>query len=198
MSTDPLGIGGKGAASGLVERSKGALPAVRSQPAQVDFLDTPTPEDMARSRVALGEGASELDVLDHARKGRGGRRKGSQNRRSKDFEAYIRSFGRDPAVTLMEIQNTPPEVLVERSKALDPEKRRLSYGDAQALRVRCAEVLLPYVHGKKPVQVELGVDGDFNLIIPGLNASVEDARAAASGQFVLEADYEDVAEERGE
>ena len=166
---------------------------------QFAFLDSPSPEDMARARRELaaargGRKVDELDVLDHARaaKAKAGRRPGSKNRRTKDFEQYVLQNGnRDPALVLAEIASTPPEVLVQRSAAMDPAKKRLTYGGAQALRTRCAEGLMPYMHGKKPVAVELRADGDFNLIIPGVNTSHADAKAMAAGEFVLSSEVED-------
>lgn len=198
MSTDADNFGGKELARDLVGRSHAAVKPA-AEPQQFDFLDVPTPEEMARARRELVQEAGttdidEIDVLDRARakRSKGGRRKGSRNRRTKDFERYILQNGnRDPALVLAEIASTPPEVLIQRSKHLDPVKKQLDYGGAQALRMRAAEGLMPYMHGKKPVQVELSAEGDFNLIIPGLNVSHDDAQRAAEGTFVLEADYED-------
>lgn len=152
---------------------------------QLELLDPVTPEEMAIAQEELGHGAGKLAVLRHARDSRKGRKPGSRNKRSDDFEKYIRGFGQDPAVTLMQIQSTPAEVLMDRSHALDNEKRKMTYGEAQALRVRCAEALMPYMHSKKPVAVDLSIDGDFTLLIPGVNVSEEDARQAAAGQFQL-------------
>lgn len=204
MSTDPRGCGGKAVAEGMVGDSRAVLTGGDEHSRQqFEFLDAPGPEEMARARkellLAEGDPPDELDVLDHARqkRSRGGRRKGSQNKRTKDFERYILQNGnRDPALIIAEIASTPAEVLVERSKALDPVKKRLDYGRAQALRVRCAEALMPYMHGKKPVQVELSAEGDFNLIIPGQNVSHEDAQRAAAGTFVLEAEYDEIGDEK--
>lgn len=200
VSTDPLGIGGKQAAEAMVAESHANLPTSTKQ-VQCDFLDVPTPEEMARSRKELRTSSGEndfdeLDVLDHARAKRkasaGGRKPNSKNKRTKDFERYILQNGnRDPALILAEIASTAPEVLVQRSAVMDPAKKQLTYGAAQALRTRAAEGLMPYMHGKKPVQVELRADGDFNLIIPGVNTSHADAEAAAAGQFVLGAPVED-------
>jgi hypothetical protein len=186
--------GGKDMAAELIAEGKGLLEGAQAEEArQLTLLGPPSPEEMELARERLGPNAGNLSVLAEARRGRG-RPKGSRNRRTKDFRNFMLAHGRHPALTLMEIQNTPPEVLVERSKAMDPEKRKLSYGDAQALRTRCAEALMPFMESKMPVAVELGVDGDFNLIIPGLNVSLEDAAAAAAGSFVLEADYDEVDE----
>lgn len=205
MSTDSENPGGKELAEGLVEQSRNALVDQAPKRQQFDFLDTPSPEEMARARKELTKpGAKkpdELDVLDHAREKRsaGGRRKGSKNKRTKDFERYILQNGnRDPALIMAEIASTPPEILVERSKAMDPVKKRLDYGGAQALRLRAAEGLMPYMHGKKPVQVELSADGDFNLIIPGQNVSHADAQRAAEGTFVLEGEYEEANDDGGD
>lgn len=169
----------------MVSQSRDLLREAAAKERQLEMLDPITPEEMALAQAELGPRAGNIAVLQHARAARRGRPKGSRNRRSDDFARYIGAFGQDPAITLMQIQSTPPEVLVERSKAMDPDKRRMSYGDAQALRVRCAEALIPYIHSKKPVAVDLGVSGDFNLIIPGLNVTEEDASAAAAGTFVL-------------
>ena len=59
----------------------------------------------------------------------------------------------------MQIQSTAPEELVNRSEMLDPAKRRMSYADAQALRIRCAEALMPFIHSKKPVAVDATIRG---------------------------------------
>lgn len=198
MSTPPKAHrdkpGGKDMAQALVAEGKALLEGAQAAEAQqLTLLGPPSPEAMQQAREELGPNAGEMAVLAEARKG-GGRKKGSRNRRTEDFRRFMLAHGRHPALTLMEIQNTPPEVLVERSKAMDPEKRRLSYGDAQALRLRAAEGLMPFMESKMPVAVELSADGDFNLIIPGLNVSQDDADKLAAGEFVLEADYDEVDE----
>ncbi|WP_226019511.1 hypothetical protein [Novosphingobium sp. FKTRR1] len=185
MSTER---GGKMWADGAMRDAKGEIDGRATASAeQLDFL--PTPEEMAEAHHALAldtkDGAVPVrDVLAEAR--RRGRKRGSRNRRTDDFARWILSYGQHPAVTLMQIQSTPPEVLVERSAALDSPKRRLTYGDAQSLITRCADILMPYIEGKKPIAVELGVNGDFNLLIPGLNISESDARRAAQGDFVID------------
>lgn len=193
MSTDPTkNTGEKAAAEQLVAETKALVEGARRHEAeQLELLGVPDPEAMQAARERLGPKAGQLAVLEEARKA--GRPKGSRNRRTEDFRRFILAHGQHPALTMMQIQSTPPEVLVERSAAIDPPKRRMSYGDAQALRVRCAEGLMPFIESKQPVAVELGIDGDFNLLIPGLNITEEDARSAAEGTFVL-ADFEDVVE----
>lgn len=188
MSTDP---GGKAWADGAVRAGKDALEDARTggEPEQMALL--PTPEEMADAHHFLAQDrrggvVPVREVLGEARKR--GRKPGSRNRRTDDFARWILSHGQHPAVTLMQIQSTPPEVLVERSAAMDSPKRRLTYGDAQNLRARCADILMPYLEGKKPIAVEHSVNGDFNLLIPGLNISDADARLAAAGEFVIDAD----------
>lgn len=196
MSTDPgAELGGKAVADELVAQSRALVDAAKVEAQQYDFLDPISPEEMADAQERLGPKAGNIAVLKDARAARGGRKPGSRNKRSDDFSKFILSHGSHPALTLMQIQSTPPEVLVERSRAIDPVKRRLSYGDAQALRIRCAETILPYVEGKKPVSIELDAKGDFNLVIPGINISADDARKVADGTFVLEAEYHDIDED---
>lgn len=188
--------GGKQLAEELVAEGKGLIDQAREREQQLSLLEPVSPEEMARVREELGPKVGELTVLEEARKRRG-RPKGARNRRTEDFRRYILKFGRHPALTMMEIQNTPPEVLMERSKMLDVPKNRLSYNAAQALRLRAAEGLMPFIESKQPVAVELSADGDFNLIIPGVNVSESDAAAAAEGSFVLDADYDEVEEGGG-
>jgi hypothetical protein len=189
------GADGKAVVETMIGETKTLVEAARARERQLELIDPVSPEEMADAQAQLGKNAKRLAVLHQARENRRGRRPGSRNKRTQEFVDYLRTFGPDPAVTLMQIQGTPAEILAERSAAMDPDKRRLSYGDAQALRVRCAETLMPYFHGKQPVKVEVGIDGDFNLLIPGVNIDAADAASAAAGTFLLEADYLDADEE---
>lgn len=188
----------------MVAESHRNLPA-RQDAQQFDFLDEPSAEDLARSHKELeaaGEKFDHLDVLDHARAKRAkpGPKPGSKNRKTKDFERFLDAHGiPDPALVLGRILATPAEVHVQRSKVMDPSKKQLTYAGAKALQVRCAEALLPYKYGKKPVPVDLNVHGDFSLSIRGENISQVDADKAAAGEFVLggpveDAEYTEVSE----
>lgn len=156
MSTE---IGGKAAAQGLVDQSKALVDAAAAEERQLDMLDPISAEEMVEAQEDLGPNAGNLAVLRHARAKRQGRPLGSKNRRTDDFERYISQFGSDPAVALTRIHSSTPEMLVERSRQLDPVKRRLSYGDAQSMIIRAAEAMLPYRHSKKPVAVDHNVRG---------------------------------------
>lgn len=195
MSTDN---GGKVVANGALAKAKEGFDGARREQSQMQFLDPLTAEEIAAAQDELGPNAGLVSVMRKAREGKGGRKPGSRNRRTEDFARYLRQFGRDPAITLMQIQSSSPEELVARSKLLDPVKRQMSYGDAESLVIRCAEALMPYMHSKKPVAVDVSIDGDFNLLIPGLNINEADAQSAANGTFVLDAQYDEVAEEAGE
>lgn len=152
-------IGGKGAAQDLVDQSKALFDAASAEEQQLSLLDPITPEEMAEAQEDLGPSAGNLAVLRHAREKRKGRPFGSKNRRTDDFENYISQFGSDPAVALTRIHSTAPEVLVERSRQLDPPKRRLSYGDATNMVIRAAEAMMPFRHSKKPVAIDHTVRG---------------------------------------
>lgn len=160
MSTKPKEKdGGKLVAEQMLEQSKALFEAAANEEQQFDMLDPVSAEEMAIAQEELGPNAGNLTVLRHAREKRKGRPKGSKNRRSDDFENYISQFGPDPAVVLAQIAGTPEEVMVERSRQIDPIKRRMSWGDARSMRIRCAEALLPYRHSKKPVAVDATIRG---------------------------------------
>ena len=181
----------------MLAAAKGQFTAAKREAEQLQFLDPLSADELFDARERMGEAAGMVSVMRDAREARRGRPKNSRNRRSDDFARYIGQFGQDPAITLMQIQSTSPEELIARSELVDPAKRRMSYQDAQGLRVRCAEALMPYIHSKKPVAIELGVEGDFNLLIPGLNITQADAARAVEGSFVLEADYLEVEADGG-
>lgn len=159
MSTDPNAIGGKAEGEALVAEARTLLEAAAAEAEQLELLEPLTAEELEDARTALGQGAGLVSVMREAHQRRRGRPKGAKNRRSDDFARYIGQFGQDPAITLMQIQSTPTEELVARSKLLDPEKRRMSYADAQSLRIRCAEALMPFIHSKKPVAVDATIRG---------------------------------------
>lgn len=172
-----------GAAKALVEQA-----STEEDQAQLDMLEPLTAEETAEAQEALGANAGPLAVVRHAREQRRiGRPPGSRNRRTADFVQYLSKFGPDPAVAMAKIVGESEEAMIERSRMLDPPKKRMSYGEARAMRIRCAEGLLPYYHGKQPVQVdatirgvlvreEIGelreargraIDGAFSVIPPG-------------------------------
>ena len=156
MSTE---IGGKAVAQEMVDQSKALIEAAAVEEQQLDLLDPITAEEMVEAQDELGPNAGALAVVRHARERRKGRPAGSKNRRTDDFERYISQFGSDPAVALTRIHSTTPEMLVERSRQLDPPKRRLSYGDAVNMIIRAGEGMMPYRHSKKPVAIDHNVRG---------------------------------------
>ena len=148
-------------AAGLADAKALIDAAAADEAEQLDLLEVPlTPEEMLEAREQAGPKAGALTVLKVAREVRKrGRTPGSRNRRTDDVVRYASQFGPDPLVALMQILNTPPEIMVEQSAAMDPLKRRLSWGDAQAMRLRAAEAALPYFHGKQPVRVDATIRG---------------------------------------
>ena len=156
MSTE---TGDKAVARAMVDQTKALLAEARAEQEQLELLEPLTAEELDDARVAAGPGAGMVSVMREARQRRAGRPANVRNRRTDDFVKYIAQFGQDPAITLMQIQSTMPEELVARSKVMDGPKRQMSYADAQALRIRCAEALMPYLHSKKPVAIDATIRG---------------------------------------
>lgn len=142
--------------------------AAAEEAQQLDLLQ-PTAEDLVEAREILGPEAGRMAVVREARKLQRGRPKGARNKRTDDFARYLLSFGQHPAITMMQIQATPPELLIEASEeevvTVDKEGRehttyrRMSYETAQSLRIRCAEGLMPFLESKKPVAVDATIRG---------------------------------------
>lgn len=178
----------------VMSEAKALVEGERVQAEQLDLLEEVTPEDMVEAREQLGPHAGRLSVLRQARETKRGRPKGSRNKRTDDFARYLLQHGQHPAITMMQIQSTTPEVLIEASqqqkvhsfrKNGEPNlvTERMTYAEAQALRIRCAEGLLPYIESKRPVAVDMSFSGLSDLIIAGVTHS------DAEVQDVLDADF---------
>jgi hypothetical protein len=155
MSTE---TGDKAVVKAIVDSGKALLADAAEQEEQLELLEPLTAEDIEAAQERLGMSAGKVAVLREARRGRG-RPKGVQNRRTEDFRRYLLRFGQHPAITMMQIQSTPAEELVAQSSLIDVPKRQMSLHDAQSLRVRCAEALLPYLESKQPVAVDATIRG---------------------------------------
>lgn len=187
--------------SEALDQAKALVTAAQADAEQLDFLN-PSPEDMVEARERVGANAGKMTVLREAREIRRGRPKGAKNKRTDDFARYLMQFGQHPAITMMQIQSTAPEVLIEASKQKKVHSfrkdgtpniviERMSYSEAQALRTRCAEGLLPYLESKKPVAVDMSFSGVSDLIIEGLTHSTDEVRD------IVEADFAPVDDDDG-
>ena len=152
---------------------------------QFDFLDPVTSEEMLEAREALGPNAGSLALVAQVRARRRGRPPNAKNRNTADLVQYLGQFGPDPLVAGMKIIAETEEMMIERSRAIDPPKHQLNFAAARALRMRMIELEAPYWHAKKPVAVDLTAHGDFNLLLPGQNISESDAQKMAEGTFQL-------------
>ena len=162
------------AASQMVEDAKRAHDARDLvQAEQLDLLGVPTPTEMLEARRRLGGSANALEVTAEARRGR---KPGSKNRAGQDFRRYIAGFGQDPAITLMQLQSTPAEILMEQSRRTytridkhgNPHEIvvEMSYSEAQQLRKQCAAELMPFIHAKQAA-VDVNGEAVAPLIISG-------------------------------
>ena len=81
-----------------------------------------------------------------------GRPAGSMNRKTKDLAQYLGALGyRDPALILAETYSRPAG---ELAKAL-----KCKTAEAYKLQLDAANALMPYLHGKRPTQIELDSKG---------------------------------------
>ncbi|PNU05818.1 hypothetical protein [Novosphingobium guangzhouense] len=192
VSTKP---GGKGEADDMIGQAKSMFELAQAEEEQLSLLDPVTPEEMADARERLGPNAGRLAVLRAAREQRGrGRPKGARNKRTEDFARYLLGFGQHPAITMMQIQSTDPEVLIQASEQEKVHSfrkdgtpnvvtERMTYEAAQALRVRCAEGLLPYIESKRPVAVDMTFSNLSDLIIAGETHSEDHVRSIIDAEF---------------
>lgn len=111
-------------------------------------------------------------VQEHRRRGgRGGRKPGAKNRRSADLAKYLLQFGPDPAVAMMRMLARPADML-----AAEMGCKRLEALDRQ---IRVASELMPYFHGKKPIDVNVHTHGHMTLEFSGVDPSLDGGELAA-------------------
>lgn len=188
-------------AAGAVAGAKALLTEAQAEEARQEDLFQPTPEEMLLAREEIGADAGRLSLVRQAREIRKrGRPPGAKNKRSDDFAKFILSHGQHPAVTMMQIQASAPEVLIEaslRKRVFTVNKdgkavvidEAMTYEAAQALRIRCAEALLPYLESKKPVAIDMSFAGVADMMIEGVTHTREEMdetrrlREAIDGEF---------------
>jgi hypothetical protein len=169
---------------------------------QMDLLEPITPEEMVEAREELGAEAGRLTLLRHAREKRRGRPKGARNKRTDDLAKYLLQFGEDPLVGAMRLATTQPEILIEASKQEKVHSfskggtprvviERMTYSEAQALIMRARELVAPYIHGKKPVQLVHDFSGLKDLVIEGVTHTREEV------EDIVDADFIAIEDQRG-
>ncbi|CAD7335179.1 hypothetical protein FIM10_01875 [Sphingomonadales bacterium 56] len=183
-------------AADMLDEAKSLVEAAQAEEAQqLDLLGDVTPEDMVEAREALGQNAGKMAVLREARERKRGRPKNSRNKRTDDFARYLMQFGQHPAITMMQIQSTPQEVLIEASRQPKVHSfsksgranivtERMTYAEATSLRIRCAEALMPYLESKKPVAVDMTFSGISDLIIEGVTHSSQEVSDIVDAEFI--------------
>lgn len=192
MSTEPTGDAAIGRA--IMTDAQAQLDAQRVEAEQLDLLEPVTPEDIWDAREALGPDATPQQVTKAARASKRGRPAGSRNRRTDDLERWLLAQGQHPAVTLMQIQSTAPEVLMEASKRRKVHSfqkdgtanvvvEHMTYEAAQSLRARCADMLMPYLVGKKPITVDMTFSGVADLIIEGVTHTTSEVGDILDAEF---------------
>lgn len=108
-----------------------------------------------------------------------GRPRGARNRKSVDFEKlYFAKGYKDPLLVLGEIISADPRALQEMAYLLGEEKPDLM--TVLDLQRKAAIDLAPYLHGKKPTQIELVDERLPTLII------VTDSNQNAEARRLLE------------
>lgn len=102
-----------------------------------------------------------------------GRPKGSRNKRTQELAKwFIHQFG-DPLAVLGEIMTMPVDVLYQQmvlAQGGEAKDKKITGKDALRLKREAAVDVLPYIHGKKPIEVDLKGRPDAVIFMPGMNA----------------------------
>lgn len=155
-----------------------------------DLFETEDEALAARARVDAGDPFADAAELAE-RRGRG-RPRGALNVKTRDFERYYGAMGyRDPLVAWAQfLTRSPIELqawIEEHERAQVAVGKEIRDALPSLLEIvqeqhRCAERLAPYLHGKKPVQVEI-IDERLPTLIVDLGTNqIAEARKVADRQ----------------
>lgn len=138
----------------------------------LEFEFGPSPEQLDMLALENRQGITR-DGLRNLRleQRRRGRPAGAQNKRNKDVARWFVAKYGDPLSVLGEIMNTPPDLLYQQMVAAqggERKSKRITGADAIRLRNDAAKEVLPYIHGKQPLRVDVTKRADVILNIPGL------------------------------
>lgn len=127
-----------------------------------EHLALPDAGEVLAIQAELGEGATlQMAVTEYRRRaGAGGRKRGSKNKRTDDFSRWLLSHGPHPGLFLTRVLARPTELLAA--------ELRCDVKEALDRQIRCADILLPYHEGKKPVEVAISGKGGMALVLPGM------------------------------
>lgn len=153
-----------------------------------DLFESEEQAREARGKHEIGNPFADAPALAQA-KGKG-RPRGSLNIKTKDFERYYAAMGyRDPLKAQAEFLTADPVALLAWFEKHEPKKKlRPSLWRIVREQHQMARDLAPYLHGKKPVQVEIIDERLPTLIVDlGTNQLAEahrlaDQRALSIGQ----------------
>lgn len=102
-----------------------------------------------------------------------GRPAGARNKRNEKVAKYfVQQYG-DPIDVLGQIMTMPVDVLYEQmvlAQGGEAKGKRVTGRDAFELKRQAALDVLPYIHGKQPISVDISGKADAVIFIPGLNA----------------------------
>lgn len=164
-----------------------------------DFRYVPDAEQLDLLRDERG--VLPNDALRTLRQRQGpGRRPGSQNKASKDIAKYFVGKYGHPLDALGQIMTTPTDVLVEQLKLAqggEAKHKPVRAMDAMMLRIKAADIALPYIASKQPMAVDLTVHRDVLLNIHGLTdqaALAEIANAEVTAEDLEQLEYTEFAE----
>lgn len=148
-----------------------------------DLFESEDEAREARSRHDFGDPFGDAAELAE-RRGKRGRPKGALNVKTKDFERYYASMGYlDPLVGDARFISADPVALLAWFEEHEPvKKRRPSLWEIVREQNAVRDALKPYLHGKKPVQVEI-IDERLPTLIVDLGTNqLADARRLAEQQ----------------
>lgn len=156
-----------------------ALPDLRESE---EHMGLPDAGDVLAIQAELGPGATISQAVTEYRRraGAGGRKKGSKNRRTDDFSRWLLSHGPHPGLFLTRMMARPTELLAAELGC--------DVKDAANLQVRCADILLPFHEGKKPVEVNVSGKGGMALVISGMMPGTVDGGVIEAEQLSISVD----------
>lgn len=137
-------------------------------------------DDLTDDETGALDAPSPLSSILEPKSGRGGRKKGSRNRRTEAVVGWLLQQHRHPLSVMMEAYSMSPMEFAARIGDMEPDANKLF--EIAKLQLRMAEACAPYIAQRLPQAVQLQAAASLNVSFSGVDLGGSGVSVPARGE----------------